>query len=353
MRRSERREVHFVVPGDIGQATGGYAYDRRMVEGLRDLGWRIAVHELAGRFPDADGRARRAARDVLAHIGAGRAVIDGLALLAFDGLFEMPTRPPIVALVHHPLARESGLDMPRRRRFAAREPRIWRRLSGVIATSCATRREIVAAGVSAGRAIAIEPGVEHRQSTRRLRRRGGALLLAVGAIIPRKGHDVLLAALSGLRRRPWRLLCIGSDARDRQHAARLRAAVRLRRLTRRVRFVGEVGPLVLERAYSSAHVFTLPSLHEGYGMAYADALAHGLPVVATRAGALADLVPTGAGTLVRPYDAEGLRRALRRFLERPCRRLRMRRGALATARRFAEWPQQVLRFADALDRLAP
>ncbi|HJS31246.1 MAG TPA: glycosyltransferase family 4 protein [Alphaproteobacteria bacterium] len=345
--------LHFVVPGAIGQTTGGYIYDRRMVEGLRNLGWRVVVHELAGRFPDADAPARRAARDALARIGADRAVIDGLALLAFDGSFDQRARWPVVALVHHPLARESGLDAARRRRFAACEPRIWRRLAGVIATSGATRHEIVCAGVAAARAIAVEPGVARRPHLRPFRRHGIVILLAVGAIIPRKGHGLLLAALAGLRRRRWRLLCLGSEARDRAHAARLRAAVRLRRLARRVRFAGEAEPRLLERAYASAHVFTLPSLHEGYGMAFADALAQGLPVVTTRAGALADLVPAAAGALVRPNDTRGLRRALRRLLEAPRRRSRMRRGALATARRFSDWPDQARRFAGALVRLAP
>lgn len=353
MRRSDRRKVHFIVPGAIGQTTGGYIYDRRIVEGLREIGWSVAVHELRGRFPDPDAPARRAARDALAGIGAGRAVIDGLALLAFDGLFDERTRRPIVALVHHPLARESGLDPDCRRRFAANEPQIWRRLAGVIATSGATRREILAAGVPAARAIAVEPGVVPRKHPRPRRRRGVVILLAVGAIIPRKGHGLLLAALAGLRHRPWRLLCLGSDARDRAHAARLRAAVRIRRLARRVRFVGEVEPRLLDRAYASAHVFAMPSLHEGYGMAAAEALAEGLPVVATRAGALADLVPPGAGALVRLNDARSLRRALRRLLEAPRRRLKMRRGALASARRFSDWPEQARRFAGALDRLAP
>ncbi len=352
-RRSEPRPLHFVVPGAIDQTTGGYIYDRRMVDGLRELGWRVLVHELAGRFPDPDAAARRSARDALARIGVGRAVIDGLALLAFDGLFDQGSRPPIMALVHHPLAREIGLDIQRRRRFADREPRLWRRLCGVIATSRATRREILAAGIQAARTIAVEPGMTLRRRQQLRPSHGVTRLLAVGTLTPRKGHALLLAALAGLKHRSWRLLCLGSDARDRAHAARLRATVRARGLSRRVRFAGEAAPRRLERAYASAHLFALPSLHEGYGMAFAEALARGLPVVATRAGALVDLVPIRAGALVRPNDARGLRRVLRRLLDAPRRRHRMRLGALATARRFADWPDQARRFAAAIERLAP
>lgn len=351
-RRSESDCIHFIVPGALDQATGGYIYDRRMVDGLRALGRQVVVHELDGRFPDPDAAARSAAGDALARVGAAQAVIDGLALLACDLSKTSEAQKRCVALIHHPLADESGLDVGRRRRFARDEPVLWRRLAGVIVTSEATRREIIAAGVPAGRVVAVTPGVPPAPRAPK-RKKGTVRLVAVGTVIPRKGHLALLAALAGLKRQAWRLDCVGSTTRDRRHAARLAAAIRLHRLCARVRLVGERDTQQVIAAYRRAHLFTLPSRHEGFGIAFAEALAHGLPIVAARAGALVDLVPRTAGILSRPGDVGGLRRSLRALLDYPRRRQILRRGALATARRFADWPRQVRVFAAAIDRLMP
>src|SRR5690606_39530831 len=81
--------LHLVVPGPLDQRTGGYIYDRRMVDGLRALGWTIQVHELAGRFPRTDEVACVAAAEAIAAMPPGALpVIDGLALPAFADLGE-------------------------------------------------------------------------------------------------------------------------------------------------------------------------------------------------------------------------------------------------------------------------
>ena len=102
--------VHLVVPGALDQRTGGYVYDRHMVEGLRAAGREVVVHELAGAFPFGDEAARAAAAEALRRMApSGLPVIDGLALPAFEKtLARLPRR--WVALVHHPLALETGLS---------------------------------------------------------------------------------------------------------------------------------------------------------------------------------------------------------------------------------------------------
>src|SRR5262245_19858117 len=104
-RRSET--IHFVVPGTLDQATGGYRYDAAMIAGLKASGHKIVVHELAGNFPAVDKQAIAAARVARARIGSERAVIDGLALPAFATCLGSGAR--IAGLVHHPLWLESGV----------------------------------------------------------------------------------------------------------------------------------------------------------------------------------------------------------------------------------------------------
>jgi hypothetical protein len=155
--------------------------------------------------------------------------------------------------------------------------------------------------------------------------------LSVGALVPRKGFDVLIAALATLTDLPWRLTLAGDRTRDPQVAAQLDADIAHHALGDRIVLAGEVSAQHLEKLHVDADVFTLASRFEGYGMAYAEAIAHGLPVIGTSAGAIPDTVPRGAGILVAPDNPAAFAQALRRIIEDPNERLRLRTAARAAA----------------------
>jgi glycosyltransferase involved in cell wall biosynthesis len=178
--------------------------------------------------------------------------------------------------------------------------------------------------------------------------RPGPSFLCVGTLIPRKGHAVLIEALRGLQDRAWTLHCVGSATRDVGTADALRSAIAEHGLGDRVRLHGEVPAGVLQSMYAHADAVVLPSYHEGYGMALAEALAHGLPVVSTTAGAIPDTVPRDAGVLVPPGDAVALRVALAALLDDPLLRSRLAAGARAARAVLPTWPQAVAHFAAAL-----
>jgi glycosyltransferase involved in cell wall biosynthesis len=163
---------------------------------------------------------------------------------------------------------------------------------------------------------------------------------------------VLIEALSGLREFDWRLTCIGSLDRNRATAEALRRAVAAKKLGDRVALVGECPPERLTAAYRDTDIFVLPSYQEGYGMVYAEALAHGLPIVATTAGAIPETVPATASLLVPPGDATALRNALERMFTDANLRSRLAAGAAVAATALPDWPTAVRRWADAFDRLA-
>ncbi|HSB99562.1 MAG TPA: glycosyltransferase, partial [Burkholderiaceae bacterium] len=175
----------------------------------------------------------------------------------------------------------------------------------------------------------------------------GLSLLCVATLIPRKGHAVLIEALQGLQERRWILHCVGG-ARDADTAKALRAAIDAHRLGARVHLHGEVPSGRLQVLYDRADAVVLPSLYEGYGMVLAEAMARGLPVVSTTAGAIAATVPSGAGILVPPGDALALRAALADLLDDRDRRARLAAGARAARTTLPTWPQAVARFAAAL-----
>jgi glycosyltransferase involved in cell wall biosynthesis len=149
----------------------------------------------------------------------------------------------------------------------------------------------------------------------------------------------------------WRLRCIGSLTRDPAAVAALREAIARHALADRVALVGERRPEELAAEYQAADCFVLPSFHEGYGMAFAEALAHGLPVIAARAGAVPRTVPESAGLIVPPGDVAALAAALQRVMAEPDLRRRLAAGALAAGARLPDWDQSVRAWAAAFERL--
>ncbi len=332
---------HWAVPGPLEQATGGYRYDREIVAGLRALGVSITVHALAGRHPDPDALGRAAAARAWRR-SAGSAeglIIDGLALPAFAPLLTAQgARGPVIALMHHPLALETGLASALARRLDVAERAALARVDAVVVTSPATRALVLERGVAPARVHVARPGTARpARHLPRPPRRGPVNLLCVATLTPRKGHLRLLRALRGVRQAAWRLTCVGG-ARDDRTARRIQARRDRTGWRDRVRLTGEVAPATLSRHYRQADLFVFASHLEGYGMALAEALAHGLPVVTTRGGAMARTVPATAGLRV-PGHPPCLRRALMHATHHAARRRHWAAQARRQRRRLPQWDE--------------
>ena len=342
------RPLHLVVPGSLDQRTGGYLYDKRIVEGLRAQGREVVVHELAGDFPLVDAAAREAANMAVDRFAGGLAVIDGLALPALhDRVDQVPT--PWVALVHHPLAMETGLAPDQVDALMAIERQVLRFPARLIVTSHQTVGDLAAFDVAQERIGVVLPGTDPAPLAAGSGGPGVALL-CVASLTPRKGHLVLLQALAELVDLDWYLNCVGSADRDPDTAVQIRKAIEDLGLRERVTLAGEQDEAGLAPYYDGADVFVLASYHEGYGMALAEALARGLPVVSTNAGAIPGTVPSDAGILVEPGDTAALAEALGRIItERPLRN-RLAAGARAERDRLPSWDDASRLFAEQLDQ---
>jgi glycosyltransferase involved in cell wall biosynthesis len=344
----------FAVPGDLATPTGGYAYDRRMMAELRDLGWQIDLLDLGEDFPRPGEQTRAAALTQLLSVPAGRGiVVDGLALGALpEAAAQLGPRNPLLALVHHPLALEAGLSHKQADALRNSERAALSSVQGVVVTSAATARLIAADyGVPAERIAVARPGSDPAPLAHGSRD-GVVRLLSVGAVVPRKGFDVLIAALATLTDLPWQLSIAGDRTRDRDAAARLDAEIASHALEDRVAVLGAVSSQHLAPLYAQADAFALASHFEGYGMAYAEALAHGLPVIGTLGGAIPDTVPPDAGVLVPAGDIAALSGALRRVIGDAELRRRLSSGARAAALQLPTWRQSAEIFARALERIA-
>jgi glycosyltransferase involved in cell wall biosynthesis len=342
----------FLVPGRLDARTGGSIYNQRMVAALRARGWTIDVHELDGSFPAPSSDALERASRVLASLQDGAlVVVDGLVFGAMpDVVVREQARLRFVALVHMPLAWESGLDASTTAARERDERRALPAAAFVVVTGPSTLGAVAAYGVGRDRLAIVTPGTDRAPISPGS---GGneQHLLCVAALTPGKGHETLFRALAAHRDRAWRLTCAGSPTRTPGTVERLRASLRVSGLADRVTFAGELDGDALEAAYAVADVFVLATARETFGMAVAEALAHGIPVVSTATGAIPALVGSDAGVLAVPGDAAAFAQALSRVLTDAVFRIDLRSGALRARDRLRSWDEAAATMAGVLERV--
>ena len=326
----------FAVPGELRTATGGYAYDRRMMAELSSLGWDVRHLALPADYPFPSAQSAAAAEAALDALDPGQSIlIDGLGYGAMgEAAPRHAARLRITALVHHPLALEGQLSPEAAKALALGETRALAAAHTVATTSTTTARTLAADyGVDENRIFVAPAGTDPGPIASAIGE--PPILLSIGALVPRKGHDILIDALATVTDLAWRCLIVGDAARDPPWATGLSERVQRAGLGDRIAFTGEVADARAEIA--AADLFVLASRHEGYGMAYAEAISQGLPVVGCAVGHVPELVPEDAGVLVAPDDALALARALRALLEQPRRRRALAAGARRAARHLPTW----------------
>jgi glycosyltransferase involved in cell wall biosynthesis len=352
------QQLIFVYPGDLDSPTGGYAYDRRIIHGLRGLGWQIQLIGLGDGYPFPSPAQLENAEQLLLRLTPEvPMVVDGLALGALPSLAAtIAERHPLIALVHHPLAFELGLSDSQIALLKQSETRALHHAVKVIANSPATARDLNHHyGVPLNKIAVVLPGTDRAHAlVAKTQGNSGRLhevrLLSVGSIIPRKGFHHLIEALAPLADLPWTLSIAGDTTRHPSAYEDLMADINRFHLESRVKVLGAISNGELESLYAQADLFVLASLFEGYGMVYAEAMAYGLPIIATTGGAITDTVPPEAGLLVTPGDTPALTRALKAVIEDASYRAHLSNGALQAAAQLPSWEMAVQRFASAVIR---
>ncbi|WP_460111170.1 glycosyltransferase family 4 protein [Streptomyces sp. YKOK-J1] len=354
------RTVHFVMPGgvdDPAAPSGGNAYDRRVCLDLPGFGWQAVRHAVPGSWP----RPGRADRDVLAR--TLRELPDDTVVL-LDGLVACGVPEVVVpeaerlrlaVLVHLPLGDETGLDPAVAAALDARERVVLRAAAAVIATSdWAVRRIVSHHGLDPQRVHVAAPGADIAPLAPGTD--GVSRLLCVAAVTPRKGQHRLVEALAAVTDLPWSCVCVGGLTQDPEYVDRLRGLIRERGLDDRLLLAGPRAGAELDAAYASADLMVLTSYAETYGMAVTEALARGIPVLATDVGGVSEAVgraPDGGvpGILVPPEDPAALAAELRGWFGEPDVRRRLKAAARGRRAALDGWATTARSLAGVLGRL--
>lgn len=342
-------QIAFVIPGDLNTRTGGYRYDKRIVDGLNDEGWSIQLVSLDGEFPFPTDNQLKAASRQLDQIPDGTTtIVDGLAFGAMpDVVAQHGDRLYFIALVHHPLALETGLNSTESALLEQRETQALQHARHVVTTSHTTADALSEYAVPADRITPVLPGTDTAPLSA-MSQEPPWRLLCVATITARKGHDILVTALAQLAPIKWNLTFAGSIGREPDTYNQLHELIERLGLSSRIEFTGEVGDAALSSLYNGADLFTLASWHEGYGMVLDEAIARGLPIVCTRGGAMEQTVPAGAGILVDPGDPSELSLALKSFMTDDSCRQSMRHAACMARTQQRRWSLAISEFSKAI-----
>ncbi|MGZ4472498.1 MAG: glycosyltransferase family 4 protein [Nocardioidaceae bacterium] len=349
--------VHVIVPDgtdDPTRPSGGNVYDRRVCGRLRASGWAVHEHSVPGSWPWPDAAGHAALTGVLARLPDGAVVlVDGLvASTVPEVLVPAAGRLRVVVLLHMSL----GVRTRNHPAARAQESAVLSAAAAVVTTSAWTRQRLLEEYLLPPERVHVaEPGTDVADLAPGSPDGGG--LLCVAAVTPTKGHDVLVTALTAVADLTWTCACVGSLTRDPRYVERLVRQARDAGIADRVTFTGPRTGDALSASYAAADALVLASRDESYGMVVTEALARGLPVIASRVGGVPEALgraPDGPrpGLLVPPDEPAALAAALRRWLADGSLRSSLRSAARSRRTTLAGWPRTAERISCVLAEVA-
>lgn len=340
--------VHAVLPGDVDDPlhpSGGNTYDREVCAGLAALGWTVHEHPVRGSWPHPDPEARAGLATTFAGVPDDSVLlVDGLVAIAAPTQTAVASeRLRLVVLVHM----VGAADDARAERVALLAA------SAVITTSSWTREQLLDRhDLRADQVHVAEPGVHPADLT--VGSTAGGRLLCVGPVSHGKGHDVLLDALSSITDLAWQCSCVGPVDRDPELVRTFRDRAEQPDLADRVSFTG---PADVDERYADADLLVHPTRDDAFAMVVTEALARGVPVLASDVGGVPSALGRAAdgarpGLLVAPGNADALAAGLRRWLDDTETRESWRGAAGRRRPELMPWEHTVAEVARVLSEVA-
>ena len=329
--------VGLVVHGSLESSTGGYLYDRQLVEFLRAQGDTVEVISLPDR-----GYLRNLARRHLPEVECDVLLEDELCHPALAFRKRRPAEPPVVALVHL-LRSEEHRRSALHPLYSAVERRYLTDVDATVFNSATTRasgERLVGRPVPS---VVARPAADHLAgpSVPSIDVHTGPLrVLCLANVLPNKGVLPLVEAFGGLPHGTWRLTVAGSLTTDPAYVHRVRERIDRRRVRRAVDLIGAVPSSDVANLLASHHAVAVPSSYEAAGIAYLEAMRTGRPVIATAAGGAHELLDDGVeGFLVPPGEVDVLRDRLARWAGDRMLLARMGEAARRRAEAHPTWSQ--------------
>jgi glycosyltransferase involved in cell wall biosynthesis len=355
--------VGLIIYGDLEILTGGFLYDRMLVNHLRAMGdevevinipWRTYGRHLTDNFSRSLFRRLRDKRfDVL--------IQDELAhpsLFLVNRWLKNHVQYPVVALVHllrSSEAHPAGL----KRLYSAVERQYFSTVAGAIFNCNTTRTTVERLMNKTLPCVIAHPGRDHlhhglslKEIEVRAREHGPLQLVSIANVLPNKGLNILIEALIRLPPDSWQLRVAGSLSMDSRYVHAIRKQIAQAGLSDRVKLLGVVPNVEMPALLAKSHVLVVPSYYEAFAIAYLEAMGFGLPVIASTAGGARELITDGLeGYLIQPGDTGTLARSLQEITEDRERLLRMSVAAYNRISTHPTWAESLGRIREFLQTL--
>jgi glycosyltransferase involved in cell wall biosynthesis len=315
--------VGLVIYGSLETLSGGYLYDRKLVETLRLSGDKVEIVSFPWRsYPAHVGQNFAVTlRRQLADLQVDILLQDELnhpSLFLLNGWLRKQVKYPILSIVHH-LRVSEGDSLLYRGLYRWIESAYLRTVDGFVFNSHTTRLAVERCCGCAQDGLVATPGgdpirtisrnIAHSQDNEILQ------LLFVGNVIPRKNLHTLIAALAKLSRKDWRLNVIGRTDIDSGYTRRIIQLIKKNRLSDRINLMGWLQSRDLDVQWSTSHVLVVPSLYEGFGIVYLEAMGNGVVPVGGTEGGAGEIIQHGVnGFLVDPDNVDNLKNLLEELL---------------------------------------
>ncbi len=343
--------VHFLTTGDIHSLTGGYLYNLHMIEGLEQMGYSVNIFGTDWPWenkPDLE----KISRFHFEKLAAGSCiVIDSLVLsLLRKAVQEFHEKLIFVGLIHLPASytiNSGEFGYPDKE-----EMLVFQQMRCLIVTGQFTFDLLCQAGLNPDTIRIVVPGTDHFPQKKHYKTIPSELI-CIANYSPIKGHDVLIRSLHRLTEWNWTLHLYGDTDRDKDFSAGIISLISRLHLESRVLMHGIAGRDEISGIFLESDLFVMPSRFESYGMALTESLAHGVPVVATRAGNIPYTVPAGMGCLVEPGNEAQLADSIRSLLEDPVKYSTLCSAASQYHLQLRSWEQAVTEFERIIRKIIP
>lgn len=345
------RKFVLAYPGNLETLTGGYIYDRTVFRELTELGWDGNLLPLGDGFPTPDFATLKNAGNLIEAQNPEMPILaDCLAWGIMDRCaVKLANSHRIVPLVHHPLCLESGISDKHADELKSKEKITLSNCKCLVTTSRQTARSLHELfGIRNETIIVAEPGLNKAEPA--VGRSDGKVgLLSVGSVIKRKRYDLLVTILKSMENLPWQLDIVGEVELQPDCVQELRKLVAVTELENRITIHGPLSPEQLSQLYHRSDLFVSTTHYEGYGMAFAEAMVRGIPIVTTGSGAVSHTVPREAGFVIEPVHLDTYKMTLEKMILNAKLRMRFGKGARKAAETIGSWTETAKKISTALE----
>jgi glycosyltransferase involved in cell wall biosynthesis len=351
-----------IIYGSLETVSGGFFYDRMLVDFLKSKGdrveifslpWRNYARHLLDNFSGTFIQSLSAANlDVLI-----QDELNHPSLFRLNRKLKDRVRYPIVSIVHHLRSRESRPDW-QNRLYRSVERDYLRTVDAFVFVSRTTGADVMALTgwdvpsivASPGRDL-VAPAFTPDQVKARSFESGPLRVLFVGSLIRRKELHTLIAGLASLPETSWKLDVVGGFV-DKPYVDEIKRQIELEGLSERVSLWGVVTGEALRDYYQKSHLVAAPSSYEGFGIVYMEGMGYGLPAIASTAGAAHEIITHGQnGFLVHPGDAAAIAEHIEDLHRDREKLFRMGLNALDRYRQHPTWDESTSKIAEFLQSM--